>query len=121
MTKSIDNLKKVADTIELKLKKISQQQDDVYAFQKWVDTNFSTADKNKLATNIANSIEDDMNSLYVNLLISGGKLITDASVNGSPNGVAKKIIDSVIIPKISSIISKFPNGSKYVGWIKYPK
>lgn len=116
-------MEKLANRFELQLKKTAEEPiiEDVYAFQKWLNDNFPQAAKNKIATDIANAIEEDMNSLNVSLLIMGGKLITSALLNGKENATAIKIVNAAVAPKIAGVIAKFPNGSKYAGWIKFPK
>lgn len=123
MSKATDKMEKLANRFELQLRKQAEEPiiEDVYAFQKWLNENFTTVDKNKIASNIANTIEEDMNSLNVSLSVMGGKLVTSALVNGKEHAVAVKIVNDAVLPKISGVLAKFPNGSKYSGWIKFPK
>lgn len=124
MSRALDRLTKLAAIFEKKLKKnadtpvVIQGDNDLVV---WLNTNFGPSAKNSIASNIANAIEDDMNSLYVTLSVSGGKLNIETKLNGAPSEVARKIVNDAVLPKISPNLSKFPNGAKYQGWIKYPK
>lgn len=119
--KSLEKMEKLAVSFERKLEKIAQETTDEYAFQKWLNENFTSTDKNKIANNIANAIPDDLNSLSVNLSVNNGKLNIEATVNGAPSDIARKQVSNVVMPKLGPNAAKFPSGSKYSGWIKYPK
>ena len=130
----VDRLQKVADKFEYKLHKKAQSFDsepselksDIEvgyqedAFQKWMDQNFTQSDKNKIASNIANSV-DDFDSLLISLSIKNKALQVSANLNGKESDVAKKIVQNEVASKAASVLSKFPEGSKYVGWIRFPK
>lgn len=123
MSKAFERLEKVADKFDYKLRKLAEEpivEQGDNDLVKLLDANFGQKDKNNIASNIANTIEGDLQSLYVNISVNKGKLNIDAKVNGAPNDVAKKQISDAVVPKIGGPVSKIP-AANYTGWIKYPK
>ncbi len=123
MSKSLDNLEKLASKFEEKLKKLAQPMQEPtvseeYSFQQWLDTNFSKQDKNKIANEIVNAVPDDVNSLHISLMVANKKVNVVANVNGMSNPTAKSIVMKYLAPKMGKAPG-FPDGSAYKGWITY--
>lgn len=129
MSKITERLEKLADKFERALVKEGQEaiplheltKSDIYAFQNWLDTNFPSASKNKIANEILNAVTEDLNTLSINLSVTNKMLQISALVNGSPNKVATDIVKKHVSSKISGQLASFPDKSKYDGWITYPK
>jgi len=129
MSKITERLEKLADKFERSLVKKGQEAmplqepiiSDVYAFQTWLDTNFPSSAKNKIANEIANAVTEDLNTLSISLGVANKMLQVSALVNGSPNKVATDIVKKYVGSKISGALASFPDKSKYTGWITYPK
>jgi hypothetical protein len=95
---------------------------DNYAFQEWVNANFTAADKNKIAQAISDKLPEDVDlkSIRIDLAVNNKLLVVNAVVNGQPSSVAQKLVSDAFKSK-GFKGANYPNGSKYDGWIVFPK
>lgn len=94
---------------------------DNYAFQEWVNANFTAADRNKIAQAISDKLPEDveLTSIRIDLAVNNKLLVINAVVNGKTSSIAQKIIADQF--KAKNFKANYPNGSKYDGWIVFPK
>lgn len=117
----LKNILKVSEKFENRIKN-AQETTDIYEFQALLDAMFPQSEKNKIATQIANSIDDDLVSLKINAIFDKTKgTIFQALVNGQANPKAQGIVNALKAKVDSAAKSKNITVGKYDGWIKYPK
>lgn len=118
---SLKNIIVVADKFEKILKK-AQETTDIYEFQSLLDGMFPQAEKNKIANQIANSIDEDLATLKVSAIFDKVKgTIFQVLVNGMANPKAQGIVNTLKNKIDTAAKSKNITVGKYDGWIKYPK
>lgn len=128
---------KLADRFEYKLRKFAQEKipstTSIAALDDWLSQNFTQSDKDKIGSEIYNSIEEEMIkdksgkvapksfTLYINIHTKGGVLNIDSSVYGKNNTENAKIASDIVEKYLAS--KKF-DAEKYkdqnANFIKYP-
>jgi hypothetical protein len=137
MSKVTNNLDKLADKFEWKLKKLAQMNEAVplqdkeqpkqeaFYLEDLLDKLFLNAERNKIMTDIYNgaTFEGDINSIQTAVAIKDKTVIGSVFVNGSqstdPGG--SKILTTALAAKIKEPDLTNYNGTFIKSWMHYPK